>query len=227
MPRSRAPLQGPRRGGPRGFRARAVERRTRRSVAHARTGRRQAGVRGAPSPAWFVPVGAGAHRVRRRPVRHRPSVTLAGRGVHDRGRQPIAWADPGPAQDTPTPCTAPTTCACTSSSRYSAGRRPRSGCRQRSPPRWRPASSPLSECGSRHLRHAVAACIRPARRPALRGAPSVTRYAQEARSYATVSALVVIATYLLVRALEDRRRRWWVGYGAAIALARLFNLLRC
>ena len=57
------------------------------------------------------------------------------------------------------------------------------------------------------------------------GAPWVSRYAQEARSYATVSALVVIASYLLVRALEDRRRRWWVAYGAAIALAALFNLL--
>ena len=57
------------------------------------------------------------------------------------------------------------------------------------------------------------------------GAPSVSRYAQEARSYATVSALVVIASYLLVRALGDRRRRWWVGYGAAIALGALFNLL--
>jgi len=56
-------------------------------------------------------------------------------------------------------------------------------------------------------------------------APSVTRYAQEARSYATVTAFVVIATYLLVRALEDGRRRWRLGYGAAIALAGLFNLL--
>jgi len=56
-------------------------------------------------------------------------------------------------------------------------------------------------------------------------APLTSRYAQEARSYATVSALVVIASYLLVRAFEERRRRWWVAYGAAIALAGLFNLL--
>ncbi len=56
-------------------------------------------------------------------------------------------------------------------------------------------------------------------------APWATRYAQEARSYATVTALAVIATYLLVRALQERRRRWWVGYGVAIALAGLFNLL--
>ena len=34
-------------------------------------------------------------------------------------------------------------------------------------------------------------------------APWVTRYAQEGRSYATVTALAVIATYLLVRALQE------------------------
>ncbi len=56
-------------------------------------------------------------------------------------------------------------------------------------------------------------------------APSATRYAQEARSYATVTAFVVIATYLFARALEDGQRRWRLGYGAAIALAGLFNLL--
>jgi mannosyltransferase len=56
-------------------------------------------------------------------------------------------------------------------------------------------------------------------------APMASRYAQEARSYATVTAFVVIASYLLVRAIGDRRHRWWVGYAAAIALAGLFNLL--
>src|SRR5260370_36778729 len=56
-------------------------------------------------------------------------------------------------------------------------------------------------------------------------APVASRYAQEARSYATVTALVVIASYLLVRAIEDRRHRWWVGYAAAVALAGLFNIL--
>ncbi len=56
-------------------------------------------------------------------------------------------------------------------------------------------------------------------------APLAARYAQEARSYATVTALVVIASHLLIRAFEERRRLWWVGYGAAIALAGLFNLL--
>jgi mannosyltransferase len=54
--------------------------------------------------------------------------------------------------------------------------------------------------------------------------PAVTRYAQEARSYATVTAIAVIASYLLVRALGAGRRRWWAGYAAAIALIGLFNL---
>ena len=70
-------------------------------------------------------------------------------------------------------------------------------------------------------------------RPALTGAiaglffaagPLVTRYAQEARSYAVVTMLATIASYLLVRALADPRWRWWAGYGLAVALAGLFNL---
>jgi mannosyltransferase len=56
-------------------------------------------------------------------------------------------------------------------------------------------------------------------------APMASRYAQEARSYATVTALAVIASYLLVRAIDERRRRLWVGYAVAIALTGLFNLL--
>jgi mannosyltransferase len=58
--------------------------------------------------------------------------------------------------------------------------------------------------------------------------PAVTYYAQEARSYAIVTALAVIATYLLDHALEasgSRRWPWWTGYGAAIALTGLFNVL--
>jgi len=55
-------------------------------------------------------------------------------------------------------------------------------------------------------------------------APLVTRYAQEARPYAIVTMFATIATYLLVRALPDGRWRWWAGYGAALALAGLFNL---
>lgn len=55
-------------------------------------------------------------------------------------------------------------------------------------------------------------------------APMVTRYAQEARSYATVTGFVVMATYALVRALDGGGRRWWAGYAAAIAATGLFNM---
>lgn len=60
-------------------------------------------------------------------------------------------------------------------------------------------------------------------------APSVTYYAQEARSYPIVTALAVIATYLLDRALaaggSPRTWPWWAGYAVAIALTGLFNVL--
>jgi mannosyltransferase len=58
-------------------------------------------------------------------------------------------------------------------------------------------------------------------------APAVTYYAQEARSYAIVTALAVIATYLLDHALAvgGRNWRWWAGYAVAIAFTGLFNLL--
>jgi mannosyltransferase len=52
--------------------------------------------------------------------------------------------------------------------------------------------------------------------------PSTIGYAQEARSYAMVTMLATITTYLLVRA--DRDRRWWPAYGAAVLLTGLFNL---
>ena len=39
----------------------------------------------------------------------------------------------------------------------------------------------------------------------------VVRYAQEARSYALLVLLVVVATYLLVLALDRGQRRWWVA----------------
>jgi Dolichyl-phosphate-mannose-protein mannosyltransferase len=49
--------------------------------------------------------------------------------------------------------------------------------------------------------------------------PVVSRYAQEARSYALVSAIAVAATYLLVRALDQERAQWrlYLGYAAAVA----------
>jgi mannosyltransferase len=61
--------------------------------------------------------------------------------------------------------------------------------------------------------------------------PSVTWYAQNARSYALVTALATIASYLLVRsvtATPGRRNRWPAGYGvtvAAMGLGNIFALL--
>jgi len=61
--------------------------------------------------------------------------------------------------------------------------------------------------------------------------PTVTWYGQNARSYALVTALATIASYLLVRATAaapGRRRRWLAGYGvslAALGLGNIFALL--
>ena len=54
--------------------------------------------------------------------------------------------------------------------------------------------------------------------------PQVTRYAQDARAYALVTMLAVVAAYLLVRALAEDRWLWWTGYGAVIAAAGVLNL---
>ena len=57
--------------------------------------------------------------------------------------------------------------------------------------------------------------------------PSVTWYAQNARSYALVTTLAATASYLLVRAMEappGRRRGWLTGYGAALAAMGLGNI---
>ena len=54
--------------------------------------------------------------------------------------------------------------------------------------------------------------------------PAMIRYAQEARSYAIVTMLAAVATYLLLRAIDGGRPRWWVGYGAAIFFTGLFNI---
>ena len=57
--------------------------------------------------------------------------------------------------------------------------------------------------------------------------PSVTWYAQNARSYALVTALATIASYLLVRAMAadpGRRWRWLAGYGVSVAAMGLGNI---
>ena len=53
--------------------------------------------------------------------------------------------------------------------------------------------------------------------------PFMIRYAQEARSYAIVTMLATIATYMLLRAICDGRR-WWVAYAVAVGLCGLFNI---
>jgi len=55
-------------------------------------------------------------------------------------------------------------------------------------------------------------------------APYMTYYAQMIRSYAIETMFAVIASYLLLRAWPDGRWRWWLGYGAAVALTGLFNI---
>jgi mannosyltransferase len=54
--------------------------------------------------------------------------------------------------------------------------------------------------------------------------PQVSRYGEEARSYALVVAVAVLATYLLVRALTEQGRRWWIAYACAVAVLGLLNL---
>ena len=53
--------------------------------------------------------------------------------------------------------------------------------------------------------------------------PAVIRYAQEARSYAIVTMLAAITTYLLLKAIEDGGR-WWIGYAVSASLTGLFNI---
>jgi mannosyltransferase len=54
--------------------------------------------------------------------------------------------------------------------------------------------------------------------------PQVSRYGQEGRSYAFVLACAVLASYLLVRAVDEPGRRWSPGYGCAVAALGLLNL---
>ncbi len=58
--------------------------------------------------------------------------------------------------------------------------------------------------------------------------PMTSRYGQEARSYALVTAAAVLASYLLVRVITTPGRRWLVGYGlslAALGSLNIFGLL--
>lgn len=56
-------------------------------------------------------------------------------------------------------------------------------------------------------------------------APSVTEFGQMARSYALVTMAAAIASYALVRALEDAgRRRRWIWYAASVAGLGALNI---
>lgn len=49
--------------------------------------------------------------------------------------------------------------------------------------------------------------------------PVTSHYGMQARSYALVCAVVTWSGYALLRAVDDRGRRWWVGYGLLLAVA--------
>ncbi|MFI1801533.1 glycosyltransferase family 39 protein [Streptomyces sp. NPDC020379] len=53
--------------------------------------------------------------------------------------------------------------------------------------------------------------------------PFVSHYAQEGRSYALVAAGAALATWLLVRAVEDGGRGRWAGYGVVVAVTALLH----
>jgi mannosyltransferase len=55
--------------------------------------------------------------------------------------------------------------------------------------------------------------------------PNITRYAQEARPYGFAMAATLLATLLLLRALEQPSWSRWAGYGAALAVTGLAHLV--
>ncbi|MER5686397.1 glycosyltransferase family 39 protein [Streptomyces sp. NPDC002205] len=56
--------------------------------------------------------------------------------------------------------------------------------------------------------------------------PVVSRFAQEARSYALVVLAATLATFLLLRALDMPRRWWrWAGYALCVAVVGLLHLV--
>ncbi|MBC7868832.1 glycosyltransferase family 39 protein [Candidatus Saccharibacteria bacterium] len=54
--------------------------------------------------------------------------------------------------------------------------------------------------------------------PFLIVSPFFLRYGYEIRMYAVVGLIGVLATWVLVRAVESGRTRWWVGYAVLVAL---------
>ncbi|GAA4191929.1 hypothetical protein GCM10022252_32500 [Streptosporangium oxazolinicum] len=54
--------------------------------------------------------------------------------------------------------------------------------------------------------------------------PMVSRYAQEVRSYAIVTAVAVLATWVLVEATRRSSLRWYLAYGACLVLLGWFHV---
>ena len=54
--------------------------------------------------------------------------------------------------------------------------------------------------------------------------PWHVRYSVEARGYSEMIAALVVSWVCLVRAMETRRWRWWIGYAVAQAMVLLGNL---
>lgn len=54
--------------------------------------------------------------------------------------------------------------------------------------------------------------------------PMTSRFGQEARSYAVVTAVAVLASYLLIRAIGEPGRRWATGYGLALVALGFLNM---
>jgi len=48
--------------------------------------------------------------------------------------------------------------------------------------------------------------------------PTIIRYSDEARMYTLASVIVLLATFLLLKATTTRKRGWWVVYGVMVSL---------
>ncbi|HKD98390.1 MAG TPA: glycosyltransferase family 39 protein, partial [Micromonosporaceae bacterium] len=55
------------------------------------------------------------------------------------------------------------------------------------------------------------------------GAPQISLYAHDARSYGFDSLVVISATYLFVRAMSSRTRWTWLGYGVVVTVMVCFH----
>ena len=56
-------------------------------------------------------------------------------------------------------------------------------------------------------------------------APMISAIAHDARSYGLVSAVAVLTTFALVRAIESTRRRTWIWFGVGVVVLILLHLL--